>query len=400
MQYQVVKDGVSIGNFIYTEPVVYSKPKLALVDYRGGVTSITSPARMDEVSRFGFIILGLYPSIGLANITTFVQGIKQRNPNALVFNYTDLSDVSKTLTTTDDQYPLMQWVNANNAWLYRADGKTLVQSFAQAGRYDINFLTPGWQAFKVAYDQKVLPPNTFNGILVDNCVNLTRQPADFYKVGVDYPAKNPTASQAYRASRKMFIQLHQNTQPQLQVVGNIENDSLTSPEYRGIIDHGFLEAVIGETWSNETWAGWDKMMGWYKDAINGVTVKDSVVFNVHGLPTDFALNRYGLASCMLDNGYYSFSANSSYSSTPAWFDEFDAPIGKPIAAAIKQTNGVWSRQYENGLVLVNPDKINAQTFDATGYKFITGVQDPTVNTGLAASVVTLPARSGLLLLKA
>ena len=63
------------------------------------------------------------------------------------------------------------------------------------------------------------------------------------------------------------------------------------------------------------------------------------------------------------------------------------------------SNGIWMRRFENGLVLVNPQVGSASIDIGSGYKRLSGSQDPKVNTGQAQRVVTLGARQGLLMIK-
>jgi hypothetical protein len=125
-----------------------------------------------------------------------------------------------------------------------------------------------------------------------------------------------------------------------------------------------------------------------------------VVFQVCGATADPKLARYGLASAMMEDGYFAYTVNST--PTPPWFDEYDAKIGTPSEAppTAATASGIWVRRYTNGIVLVNPSKTTALTIDiGDGYKHLSGAQDPTVNTGLPERVITLQPRSGMLMVK-
>ena len=91
-----------------------------------------------------------------------------------------------------------------------------------------------------------------------------------------------------------------------------------------------------------------------------------------------------------------------------WYDEYDAHIGTPLYAAptapypVSQggDGNYWRRTYSNGLVLVNPSKTKTSYVHVpAGYKRLHGTQDPAVNNGQVVSTVTLPPRSGLLLIR-
>ena len=58
------------------------------------------------------------------------------------------------------------------------------------------------------------------------------------------------------------------------------------------------------------------------------------------------------------------------------------------------------RRYTNGVALVNPSKTSTLSIDlGTGYKHLSGTIDPVVNNGIAERIVSLPPRSGLIMIK-
>ncbi len=62
-------------------------------------------------------------------------------------------------------------------------------------------------------------------------------------------------------------------------------------------------------------------------------------------------------------------------------------------------NAVWRRDFANGIVLVNPSHAE-QTIELGGiYRKIHGIVDPAFNDGSSLDAVTLPARSGVILLR-
>ena len=87
---------------------------------------------------------------------------------------------------------------------------------------------------------------------------------------------------------------------------------------------------------------------------------------------------------------------------PNWVDDYGAPIGDAAEAppTAPAQNGIWMRRYTNGLVLVNPSKTATASINVgSGYKRLTGTQDPSVNNGKAESTVTLGPRQGLLMIR-
>jgi len=118
--------------------------------------------------------------------------------------------------------------------------------------------------------------------------------------------------------------------------------------------------------------------------------------------------RYGFASCLMDDGYFDFSPDSTYDNI-AWFDEYDlagqastdwlgSAIDPPQYSAWQ--NGVYRRRFQNGMAIVNPKGNGTQTVRIEeGYSRIAGSQDPAVNNGQQVDTVTLKERDGIILVR-
>ncbi|USN52189.1 MAG: hypothetical protein H6759_04110 [Candidatus Nomurabacteria bacterium] len=115
-------------------------------------------------------------------------------------------------------------------------------------------------------------------------------------------------------------------------------------------------------------------------------------------PNDYRLMRYGLASTLIAGGYYSFDAGDAKHHRTWWYDEYEAPIGVPNSAP-KNSSGLWSRQFTNGYVIVNPTKKAITIQLPTRYQKLFGRQDPQINTGEILNEVSVPPEDGLLLVK-
>jgi hypothetical protein len=84
------------------------------------------------------------------------------------------------------------------------------------------------------------------------------------------------------------------------------------------------------------------------------------------------------------------------------FDEYSAKLGNALGAPVLVAwqNGVYRRDFENGIVLVNPKGNGMKTVTLeTDFKHISGKQAPSVNSGQTARTVTLQDRDGIVLLR-
>jgi hypothetical protein len=64
--------------------------------------------------------------------------------------------------------------------------------------------------------------------------------------------------------------------------------------------------------------------------------------------------RYGLAITLLDDGYFGFDRGDKWHCQLWWFPEYDANLGLANGEAKKRNDGTWMREFQNGMVIVNP----------------------------------------------
>jgi hypothetical protein len=123
--------------------------------------------------------------------------------------------------------------------------------------------------------------------------------------------------------------------------------------------------------------------------------------NVWGSRDDFPFFRYGYTSCLLDEGYFAFTDKALSYSGVAWFDEYDVPLGRATSAppTTAWQNGVWRRDFERGVALVNPTSAPVKVSLEPGLKHFRGKQSPAVNDGSSATEITLAAKDGIILVR-
>jgi len=127
--------------------------------------------------------------------------------------------------------------------------------------------------------------------------------------------------------------------------------------------------------------------------------------NNTGNRKDYKEMRFGYASTLLEDGYYSFDAGDQSHNETWWYDEYDVELGDPISKA-KSLKGfteykpdVWIREYENGIAIVNSSP-NKRFVSLEGeYEKIFGTQDKKTNNGAIVHSVVLKAGDGIILKK-
>lgn len=122
---------------------------------------------------------------------------------------------------------------------------------------------------------------------------------------------------------------------------------------------------------------------------------------------DYDSVRFGLTSTLLANGYYNFDYGTNDRSFTPYYDEYAISLGRPSgagynvleAASATVKAGVWRRDFERGLALVNStNQTRTYTLPAP-YEKIRGSQDPYINSGSSVTQVTLAPLDGIVLLR-
>jgi hypothetical protein len=364
------------------------------------------------------MILNYWPGMapGGESMDSVVKGIKAINPNALVFLYTD-SDEQFTDPTGSADATLRTKLDSMKWWLYTSkslDG--MVPSFYGDGGETINNspYTPKDSSGMTSIDwishwfvSNYYTPNPdIDGFFMDNVFTQPRVAGDWYRNGVVLQPSDPKAGAALQAGYERWFSLTHQLMPGKYQIGNVatwaSGGTAIPSGYQGMVDGGVMEAMIGKSYSIEGWGGWQAMMTQYRSILAAMNAPKLGIFNQWGSPTDYQSMRYGLTSCLMNDGYYSFSSTSSGYNGVVWFDEYNAKLGMPTAVPPTSAwqNGVWRRDFTNGIALVNPKGNGAQTVQLGGtFVKLKGSQAPSVNNGQTVTSVTLQDRDGIILLR-
>jgi hypothetical protein len=189
---------------------------------------------------------------------------------------------------------------------------------------------------------------------------------------------------------------------QMANVADLGEPTAPVAELQGAAHGGLMESFIGHSYSVETWGSFADALRWYRKTLSVLRAPKLLIFNQYGSRTDYKGFRYGFAFCLLDDGYYNFTdSKANYYGVP-WFDEYDAKLGSAISAppTAPWQKGVYRRDFQNGVVLLNPKGNSAVELDmGVEFRRINGAQDPTVNNGQLAGKVRLAGREAIVLLR-
>lgn len=298
-------------------------------------------------------------------------------------------------------------INANNWWLRNSSGQ-IVQHSTTYGTYVVNPTswtltdTSGrrWpQVYAQLETNLVLSKVTgLDYIYVDNVFWRPRYSGDWRRNGTDQLLTDPVIQATLRQGYADYFSALRGLNPGKKIIGNADND-LSTAEYKGKLEGAYMECAYGKSWSHEN-AGWNRMMSEYRKMLANTTgPKDVIMEGCGPNGVDLNLLRYGMASALLEDGWFSYTAAGVRGFRA---DEYSAPLGTAAEAppTAATASGIWMRRYTNGMVLVNPAGNTTASVDiGTGYKRLLGTQDPVTNNGQPITTVTLLPRQGLILVK-
>jgi len=159
-------------------------------------------------------------------------------------------------------------------------------------------------------------------------------------------------------------------------------------------------------------AGWSETMRKYQRSIDESFSPSIGLLNANthntGNRDDYQLVRFTYGSSLLSDGYYSFDYGDWSHEQTWWYDEYDVALGKPLKAAMlvgdeKNStpfrSGVWRRDYEGGVVVVNETTSKQDVGLGGEFEHIKGKQDTAANSGLIVDRVTLAPQDARILLR-
>lgn len=172
----------------------------------------------------------------------------------------------------------------------------------------------------------------------------------------------------------------------------------------------YLNGRMFESFPNIWEDKWNGSMPHYFHLSNDAVNPQLIIINGDTLNTgkfdDWKDMRFALTSALLKDGFFSYDWGTEDHTQFWWYDEYDVALGRPTTTAKNILNGkttaqvgVWRRDFEKGIALVNSTAKSQRVILEGGFERIKGSQDSSVNSGELTTIVTLPPEDGILLLK-
>jgi hypothetical protein len=312
-------------------------------------------------------------------------------------------------------------LDANGWWLYLygTSGSVVPSSYAGHSLCNSSSFSPTvngqtWMQWKAAYDYRIAvtgdardsPNPALDGFLLASARLQPAADGDWNRDGTVDSASDPAIAAAFRAGVKGYFDAVRALWPgsiQLAQTTGWEQPGATVGVLDGATQGGFIGTMLGKSYTPEATSGFAAMMASYSQVMDAFAAPKLGIFAFDDWPAgDYQSMRYGLGAALMDDGYFFIDDGNYDLDHELWFDEFDVDLGRPLVA--RQTGawqqGVWRRDFEKGVALVNPKGNGAQTVALGGtFTKLTGTQAPSVNDGSSVTSVTLADRDGILLLR-
>lgn len=373
--------------------------------------------RIRNIAKHDVAVLGLWRewSGGGYTVTTLPAHIKSLNPNIKLANYTIVHEVNpnyfpaihkkitgeKGANGTGDWYLRDANGNHTSSWpeTYRINHSSLVTPDANGQRFPQWFARDWYNTLaNGAWDAVYSDAQTVDTLVTaawDGRTNLGQTDPQAVALHAQGHIAYHDAWASIKSDWMFFANMGDQADPSRSVPSG----------YQGLNEGGWFEGIMGLSWSPETWGGWNAMMNWYRKGMSllkapRIGMFHNITSNALGI-NEYRWNRYGLASCLMDDGYYMVTVDDGYAEQ-RWYDEFDVDLGHAIDPPQTQawSNGVYKREFQNGLVLVNPRGNGTKTVNVgQGWKRFSGQQDPSHNNGQPVTSLTLNDADGIILVR-
>ena len=383
----------------------------------GGTQDYYSSTYQKQLAGVQVAVLSYYPGWGSGAGTTMnatVQKLKALNPNLKVFLYERAQTQQIPMNPTfSDVYTKVQ----NEQWWLTTSGTSgsKVLSDYGNGHYIINTTANArkdssgktWIQWYAGWlQQKWVAPNpAIDGLFTDDLFYKPRRDGDWDLNGTTDSQNDNTTQVRYRQGYAQFADLLRSGSGGKLQIANVADWGLSIAninEYVGKFNGGVWEHMVGKSYSVETYVGWAEMMKNYRKIMAAMAAPKYVICGAGGSVTDYQTVRYALASCSMDDGYFAYTDNSKQYQGVPWFDEYGVKLGNATSgpATSAWQSGVYRRNFENGIILVNPKGNGARTVTLEAdFVKIQGTQAPSVNNGATVRTVTLQDRDGIILLR-
>jgi hypothetical protein len=334
-----------------------------------------------------------------------IRKLRQLNPKIKILAYIDSCNIASALFVEEQNFPGYEMAHSIPEEWFLHRGSLRVGYWPGAWLVNVTGQSPTdaqghrWQdALPQFIADKVWSTGLWDGIFLDDALP---GPTWFVGSGLDINGDgkaepDDVVNREWQTGwQKLATNLRSRLGDKALIMGN------GSAVYAGVTN-----GILFEDFPRYGWATGFRD---YQTSIQKNTKPSISAFNTNpnntNNPSSWQLMRYGLATSLLGDGYYSFDFGNRDHRQTWWYDEYDAVLGKATGAprilapygATGVVAGVWWRDYERGSVIVNStDKTQTVTLPGI-YERLRGTQDASTNSGSLETALSMKSQDGLLL---
>jgi Hypothetical glycosyl hydrolase family 15 len=365
---------------------------------------IVAQSDYDDLAKFDLVIL---PAELQEEEPSVFQELRSRNPNIIILAYVPTK--SYIVGWGDTLHTNLKAGITDNMWLRDSYGAAIS---VWPGTQALS-ATSSWNTYLPQYvHDHILNNNNWDGIFYDEVSDtiswVNNGNVDLNRDGIADGAA--TADAAWKNGMITMLKTARNLDQQKIFVIN----GTSTPEFQPLINGRMFESFPA-AW--EAGGDWYELMRRYVDNLPIVVAPEAFIINSNtgntGAKDDYQKMRFGLASALMGDGYFSFDFGDQDHGQTWRYDEYGVYLGKPTGppknattgasvpadAAAKFSSGVWERNFEKGIALVNPTSQPQTIVFDSEFEKIRGTQDSATNDGSIVSSVTIPAHDGLIMLR-
>ncbi len=369
-----------------------------------------SDAEVPELARWDLLILDMENQ---ATSREQILKIRELNPRVIILAYITSQEILDNVDDYNQAY-LRQDLNRNISsgwWLKDAQGNK-ISNWPYTSMLNLSDGAIANQAGERFNDylpefvvNKLKASGLWDGVFYDNAWGdvswVNSKTLDLNNDGI---ADSPAAADKLWSDgfKKMLAKTRSLAGPDFIIVGN----GRVYGGYQPLLNGMMLEDFPSPWENGGSWSG--SMQTYLK--LPSMNAKPSIpIINIYNKnQADYRLMRYGLASALLGDGFYSYDYDVTNHGQIWWYDEYAWNLGPAqsspynLLASSSQTilPGLWRRDFKNGLAIVNStSKKQTYVFYKEELEKIKGPQDPAINNGQKINYISLAPQDGLVLLK-
>ena len=385
-------------------PAAY--PRLANYFLRWEITD----QEATELAKWDLLILDMEVQ---ENSRAQLQKIRALNPKVIILAYITSQEIISDIEDYDGAY-LRQKLKSDLVdgwWLKDAQGRRISN---WPGTNMLNVTDGAWTDYRGYRFNDYLPEFVANelqssglwdGVFFDN----TWGDIAWINGGnLDLDNDGQAESQAEadqmwsNGFKKMLAKTRALTGAQFVIIGN----GRVYDGYQGIMNGMMLESFPSSWENGGTWAG--SMKTYLK--LPTLNAKPSLpVINIYDKNrANYQHVRFGLASTLLGDGFFSYDYDVTNHGQTWWYDEYDFDLGAARSqpynllsgAGTDMKAGLWRRDFKNGLAIVNStNAVQTYVFSKEEVLRLSGSQDPATNSGARINYLKLAPQDGAILVK-